>query len=392
MSRAYRSVAIGARRPCPPDVRRLTVPWAVPTLGRSQATSPDATHRALTTLLALIAFAAVRAEPVFLDSGAVLPTDLPFSEAVRVGDTVYLSGQIGVAPGTLELVPGGIAAEARQTMDNIRTTLEAHGLSLRDVVKCTVMLEDIGEWGAFNEVYGTYFETGRYPARSAFGTDGLALGARVEVECLAVLPRAPGAEEPVPQDERAPEPATEPEAVAVPFVLPQPEGWNAETIPFPLPFAPTLPYRGLEVLRFAPGMFDAQAEDFWTYAFVWWIDASHRIDGPRLAHDLEAYFAGLARLVAASAEDGESVSLAMDPDATVVALEAAGPDAFTGTVRTVDAFTTGASLALGLRVTRRHCEAAGRQAMLFLLSPQAPEHPLWTVLEGISRGFRCDEA
>ena len=114
----------------------------------------------------------------------MLPATLPFSEAVRVGGTLYLSGQIGVVPGTLDLVPGGIEEEARQTMENIRTSLQAHGYTMRDVVKCTVMLADMSEWAAFNEVYRTFF-AGRYPARSALGANGLALGARVEVECIA---------------------------------------------------------------------------------------------------------------------------------------------------------------------------------------------------------------
>ena len=121
------------------------------------------------------------------DGGTALPADLPFSEAVRVGDVVFLSGMVGVRPGTLELVPGGMAAEARQTMENIAAVLEANGYALRDLVKCTVMLEDIGEWGAFNEVYQSFF-TAPYPARSALGADGLALGARVEVECIAAVP------------------------------------------------------------------------------------------------------------------------------------------------------------------------------------------------------------
>jgi len=122
----------------------------------------------------------------FLNSGKVVPADLPFSEAVRVDNTLYLSGQIGIVPGTLELVPGALKEEARQTMENIRTSLEAHGYSMRDVVKCTVMLADISEWAAFNEVYKTFF-SGQYPARSALGANGLALGARVEVECIAVV-------------------------------------------------------------------------------------------------------------------------------------------------------------------------------------------------------------
>lgn len=122
----------------------------------------------------------------FLNSGKVVPAGLPFSEAVRVGNMLYLSGQIGIEPGTLKLVPGGVEEEARQTMENIKTSLEAHGYSMRDVVKCTVMLADISEWPAFNEVYETFF-SGRYPARSALGANGLALEARVEVECIAAL-------------------------------------------------------------------------------------------------------------------------------------------------------------------------------------------------------------
>lgn len=116
-------------------------------------------------------------------------SDLPFSESVRVENLLFLSGQIGVRPGTMELAEGGIGAEARQTMENIRAALQRHELGLEDLVKCTVMLADISEWPAFNEVYGTFFED-RYPARSAFATSGLALGARVEVDCIAAVPDA----------------------------------------------------------------------------------------------------------------------------------------------------------------------------------------------------------
>jgi reactive intermediate/imine deaminase len=129
---------------------------------------------------------ATKAEPIqYLNSGKILPTGLPFSEAVRVDNTLYLSGQLGILPGTLKLIDGGIAAESRQTMDNIKTTLETHGYAMSDLVKCTVMLADIKEWAAFNDVYKTYF-TDHYPARSALGANGLAIGARVEVECIAV--------------------------------------------------------------------------------------------------------------------------------------------------------------------------------------------------------------
>lgn len=110
---------------------------------------------------------------------------LPFSDAVRVGDTLYLSGQIGIAPdGKL---PEGIEAQARQTMDNIGATLKGQGLGWGDVVKCTVMLDNMADWPAFNKVYVTYFPDGKFPARSAFGADGLALGALLEVECIAYV-------------------------------------------------------------------------------------------------------------------------------------------------------------------------------------------------------------
>jgi len=110
----------------------------------------------------------------------------PFSAAVRVGHLLYLSGQIGLdASG--KLAPGGIAGETRQALENIRATLERYGSSLDRVVKATVMLADIVEWAEMNKVYVTFFGD-HLPARSAFGTSGLALGARVEIECIAVLP------------------------------------------------------------------------------------------------------------------------------------------------------------------------------------------------------------
>lgn len=136
---------------------------------------------------AVVAGHAVASESIeYLNSGKVLPKNLPFSEAVRVGNTLYLSGQIGIVPGTMKLVPGGMVEEAKQTMENIKASLEANGYAMSDLVKCTVMLADISEWGAFNQVYKTFF-TGHYPARSALGANGLALGARVEVECIGAV-------------------------------------------------------------------------------------------------------------------------------------------------------------------------------------------------------------
>jgi 2-iminobutanoate/2-iminopropanoate deaminase len=125
----------------------------------------------------------------FFTSPAAKAAKLPFSQAVRVGDVLYLSGAVGNVPGTLELVPGGMEGQARQTMENIRAVLKDNGLSFRDVFKCTVMLADMSKWGDFNKIYVTYFDPDRLPARSAFGTNGLALGAEVELECVAYADR-----------------------------------------------------------------------------------------------------------------------------------------------------------------------------------------------------------
>ena len=113
---------------------------------------------------------------------------MPFAEAVRAGDLLFVAGQIGNLPGTRTLAAGGIAAEARQAMENIKAVLERHGSSLDRVVKVTVFLGDIRDWPAFNEIYVQYFRGDRLPARSALGASGLALGAKVEVECVAVVP------------------------------------------------------------------------------------------------------------------------------------------------------------------------------------------------------------
>ena len=135
--------------------------------------------------LAALAFATgAAAQPVeYLTAPSENGQPLPFSSAVRVGDTLYLSGAIGLAPdGTL---PPTFEEQATQTMENVGTVLKRAGLGWGDVVKCTVMLDDMADWPKFNAIYVPYFPAGKLPARSAFGADGLALGAKLELECLA---------------------------------------------------------------------------------------------------------------------------------------------------------------------------------------------------------------
>ena len=118
----------------------------------------------------------------------VEPWPYPFSSAVKVGNLLFLSGQIGteVVNGAPKLVAGGIEPETKQTMENIKAILAKGNSSLDRVIKCSVMMADMAEWPKMNEIYATYFP-GKKPARSAWGATGLALGAHVEIECLALV-------------------------------------------------------------------------------------------------------------------------------------------------------------------------------------------------------------
>ena len=137
-------------------------------------------------LLFVSGFAHCAEQVKFLNSDANLKQGFPFSEATQVGELLFLSGQLGIDPATSRLVKGGIGPETKQMMLNISATLKRYNSSLDKVAKCTVFLADIKEWGEFNDVYRSFFK-GNYPARSALGSSGLALGARVEVECIAVV-------------------------------------------------------------------------------------------------------------------------------------------------------------------------------------------------------------
>jgi reactive intermediate/imine deaminase len=116
-----------------------------------------------------------------------LPAKLPFSPAVRVGDILFMSGQIGQVPEGMDKHKDGFDAAVKGAMDSIGKILKDNGLGFGNVVKCTVMLDDMADWPRFNAVYLPYFAGKRLPARSAFGADGLALGAPLEVECIAAF-------------------------------------------------------------------------------------------------------------------------------------------------------------------------------------------------------------
>lgn len=190
-----------------------------------------------------------------------------------------------------------------------------------------------------------------------------------------------------PQSVEAP---SAPPAEAGPFAWPVPAGWRTETIPFPLGFAPSLPYSGVEELRFASGMFTAGSEELWTYAFVWWLDGEVAFDATTLNADLAAYFNGLALAV----EQREG----FDPkDAAAVAKLApassaeAGVARWEGTVDAYDAFVAHARVELNLEVRAFRCAAQDRTVALFTVSPQPKGHAVWTQLAALRDSFRCAE-
>jgi hypothetical protein len=172
------------------------------------------------------------------------------------------------------------------------------------------------------------------------------------------------------------------------FFLPTPDGWRTETIPFPLGFAPELKYDGVEELRFAPGMFTADGEDFWTYAFVWWISNHSSLNPDSLAMDLESYFAGLTRAVAP--ERGFDATGAIHE--VHLAKTEGDVDSkidYMGTASIFDPFVTGEVILLYIRVKQISCPGEGRLAVIFELSPQPYTHSVWAILKGIREGFRC---
>ena len=142
-------------------------------------------RRILAALLMAFPAALAAQQPEFLQPYG--PPTRPFSPAVKVGNVLYLAGQVGTPANAAgnAVVPGGIEAETRQVMTNIKDVLEKSGSDMDHVVKCTVFMADMKEWDAMNAVYATYFPYHK-PARSALGTTGLALNARVEIECVAV--------------------------------------------------------------------------------------------------------------------------------------------------------------------------------------------------------------
>ena len=113
----------------------------------------------------------------------------PYSQAIRAGDTLYLSGQIPLDPAPMQIVDGGIDAQARRVFDNLQAVARAADASLDHIVKLSILLTDLGEFAKVNEIMATYFKA-PYPARATYQVAALPRGARIEVEAILVLPGA----------------------------------------------------------------------------------------------------------------------------------------------------------------------------------------------------------
>ena len=166
-----------------------------------------------------------------------------------------------------------------------------------------------------------------------------------------------------------------------PFAWVVPAGWRTETIPFPLDFAPEVKHRGLEELRFPPGMFKPDAPDFWSYAFVWWLEGETALSAEALERELTDYFRGLSAVV------GKKYSF---ESSRFKCRLKAGEGAITGTIDTYDAFKTGKPITLHVRITSKTC--GQHTAVQAAFSPKEPSAPIWSDLLDLLATFACPRA
>jgi hypothetical protein len=172
------------------------------------------------------------------------------------------------------------------------------------------------------------------------------------------------------------------------FSWPVPAGWRKETIPFPLEFAPDLPHKGVEELRFGPGFSRPQEPDYWSYDFVWRLDDESAVDEKSLADELTRYFRGLDMTVAGKKYGFDKEHFKASVSA-VPPHEGSAAAAFRGRVESYDAFATGKPIVLNIEISRETCPDGRRRFVSFAVSPQAEDAPIWKSLREETAAFRC---
>ena len=154
---------------------------------KSNHSFSKAAHAFIATLFMMFSCQVAAQTTEFYNSGKIIPPNLPLSDGVRNGSLFFLSGQVGLTPGAGKLVSGGMKAEAKQVLENIKLSLESRSSGMQDLIQCTVYLTDMNDWPSFNETYQNYFK-GRYPARTVVGVAQLPLQAKVELQCISAVP------------------------------------------------------------------------------------------------------------------------------------------------------------------------------------------------------------
>lgn len=165
---------------------------------------------------------------------------------------------------------------------------------------------------------------------------------------------------------------------------PVPTGWEHETIPFPLDFAPSLPYRGVEELRFAPGFYQSKQSGYWSYDIAWWLTEKPQFDVATIEAALTAYFRGLATSVGRGRYRIEPTMFSAELVSDTASQQ------LTGRIHSVDAFTTGLPITLNAVIAIRECVKARRHAVTFMLSPRDRTDPIWGDLQATAAALVCE--
>lgn len=163
-------------------------------------------------------------------------------------------------------------------------------------------------------------------------------------------------------------------------LLHAPENWRSEIIKFPLDFANTINYTGEEHIQFAPGWGDEEAKDYFTYVFLWHIDQNPKLSASLLENHMEAYFDGLMSVI--SKKDSEI------PKAKAF-FEKINDTLYVGKTLTYDAFTAQKEIKLNIIVEEKSCNNYDKYQVLFNISPQSPEHPVWKKMKNITTHINC---
>lgn len=173
-----------------------------------------------------------------------------------------------------------------------------------------------------------------------------------------------------------------------PYDLTIPEGWTTEKFPIPIGFAPEIPYQGVEDIRFSPGWGNVKSEEYWTYAFLWYLDGSPEINAEALASNLKAYYTGLIRVNTDSSKISTTNPIPVFTTFLKVDPVSDARETFTGTIVMTD-YMQMKPIALNCIVHLKFCKETGKTILFFEMSPQFFTHQIWEQLDKLWSDFKC---